>query len=251
MDLTKNTEVEEIIEDNAEAGNENKKAKKIKEPKEPKAPKKSKLTKAEITAEPEEVAEEPKPDMILYLIIDKPVHGILKYFRESGLKVSNMFDNIKDAKDAVLMQSEPTRIVVVDTGTGKFTTTTMREELIDMLGISDEQNRTTVFYTDSVLKIDTNRALGRSGKNIDWAVYKSTSIVAAVLLSYNENYIYDMEDSDEIQSADESILDFKGLTLGTPEVPRHNIPGLSPEAIMTHLVMNEDGALPKYEIKLK
>ena len=78
--------------------------------------KKVKRSKAEAVEDAE------KPEMILYLIIDKPVHGILKYIRESGLKVSNMFSNIKEAKDAVLMQTEPTRIVVVDTGTGRFTT---------------------------------------------------------------------------------------------------------------------------------
>ena len=195
-------------------------------------------------------AEEKRDNLILYLIIDKPVYGILRYLRESGLKVSNMFSNIIDAKDAVLMQTEPTRIVVVDTGTGKFTTTTMRNELIDMLGISDDQNRTTVFYTDSVLKIDTMRSLGKSGKHIDWVNYKSTSIMAAVLLGYGENYVYDLEDSDDAGDVDDSILNFKGLTYRENEVPRYEIHGLSSDAILTNLVNQEDGALPKYAVRL-
>lgn len=191
-----------------------------------------------------------KPDMVLYVIIDKAEYGILNYFRESGLKVSSVFNDIKSAKSAVLMQSEPTRIVVIDTGTGKFTTTTMRSELIDMLGISDEQNKTTVFYSDSVIKIDTSRALGKSSKTIDWIPFKSTTVSVATILQYRENYVYDMEDADEEMEQEDKLLNFKGLNFSGNETPRHDISGFSSDAIMTHLVNSEDGVLPGFEIKL-
>lgn len=191
-----------------------------------------------------------KKDMILYIIIDKPVFGLINYFRESGLKVSNIFSDITEAKNAVLMQSEPTRIVVIDTGLGRFTTTTMRAELIDMLGISDEQNKTTVFFTDSVLKVDTNRALGKSGKNIDWIRYQSTAIVAATILEYKEQYKYDMEDDVDLVSPENDILNFKGLTLKTQDIPRMDISGFSSDAILTHLVNNDDNVIDGFEVKL-
>ena len=86
-----------------------------------------------------------KPKMMLYLVIDKPVEGLLNYCRIPGVNVSNIYSDIGEAKNEVIMQSDPLRIVIVDTGLGKFTTTTMRAVLIDMMGISDDQNRTTVF----------------------------------------------------------------------------------------------------------
>ena len=192
-----------------------------------------------------------KPKMMLYLVIDKPVEGLLNYFRMSGVNVSNIYSDIGEAKNEVIMQSDPLRIVIVDTGLGKFTTTTMRAELIDMMGISDDQNRTTVFYTDSALKVDTLHTLGKSGKDIDWFKYQSTALVVATLLSYNEEYILNSESdnlADQKKTQANDVLNFKGLTSGLPDVPRMEITGFTSDAIMTHIVNNVDGTIPGFEI---
>lgn len=192
-----------------------------------------------------------KPKMMLYLVIDKPVEGLLDYFRMSGVNVSNIYSDIGEAKNEVIMQSDPLRIVIVDTGLGKFTTTTMRAELIDMMGISDDQNRTTVFYTDSALKVDTLHTLGKSGKDIDWFKYQSTALVVATLLSYNEDYILNSESdnlADQKKTQANEVLNFKGLTSGLPDVPRMEITGFTSDAIMTHVVNNADGTIPGFEV---
>ena len=192
-----------------------------------------------------------KPKMMLYLVIDKPVEGLLNYFRMSGVNVSNIYSDIGEAKNEVIMQSDPLRIVIVDTGLGKFTTTTMRAELIDMMGISDDQNRTTVFYTDSALKVDTLHTLGKSGKDIDWFKYQSTALVVATLLSYNEDYILNSESdnlADQKKTQANEVLNFKGLTSGLPDVPRMEITGFTSDAIMTHVVNNADGTIPGFEV---
>ena len=192
-----------------------------------------------------------KPKMMLYLVIDKPVEGLLNYFRMSGVNVSNIYSDIGEAKNEVIMQSDPLRIVIVDTGLGKFTTTTMRAELIDMMGISDDQNRTTVFYTDSALKVDTLHTLGKSGKDIDWFKYQSTALVVATLLSYNEEYILNSDSdnlADQKKTQAKDVLNFKGLTSGLPDVPRMEITGFTSDAIMTHVVNNVDGTIPGFEV---
>lgn len=192
-----------------------------------------------------------KPKMMLYLVIDKPVEGLLNYFRMSGVNVSNIYSDIGEAKNEVIMQSDPLRIVIVDTGLGKFTTTTMRAELIDMMGISDDQNRTTVFYTDSALKVDTLHTLGKSGKDIDWFKYQSTALVVATLLSYNEDYILNSDSdnlADQKKTQANEVLNFKGLTSGLPDVPRMEITGFTSDAIMTHVVNNADGTIPGFEV---
>ncbi len=189
-------------------------------------------------------------EMILYIIADKKQVGLLNYFRECGIKVSSLFNDITDAKNAVLMQSKPTRIVIIDSGQGRFTTTTMRAELIDMLGISDEQNKTTVFYTDSALKVDTLRSLGKAGKEIDWKVYSTTPVVAATILNYNELYVYDEADKSEQLEDSKSILSLKGLTFAGEETPRVDIKGFTSESILNNLVNNVGEELESYEIRL-
>ena len=49
----------------------------------------------------------------------------------------------------MIMQMQPLRIVVIDSGTGKFITPTIRKDLIDMIGMADEDIDFTIFYTDS------------------------------------------------------------------------------------------------------
>lgn len=191
-----------------------------------------------------------KQDMVLYIIADKKENGLTAYFRDCNIRVSSVFDDIIEAKNAVLMQSQPTRIVIIDSGRGKFTLTKVRDEIIDMLGISDEQNKTTVFYTDSVLKVDTLRALGKAGKEIDWIQYKSTPVVAATILSYKENYIYDMEDDIEKFLPEKEVLSLKGLTYSGEKSPRMEISGFTRKAILDNIVNKQGDELQGYEINL-
>lgn len=189
---------------------------------------------------------------ILYLVIDKPVFGILNYFREHGVNVSNMFDDITEAKNMVLMQSEPVRIVVVDTGTGKFATPVVRRELIDMLGVSDESNKITVFYTESALKLDAARSLGNQvSKDIDWILYRSTMIVVATLLSYHENYIDDYPDEPEQLEDAKKLLAFKGeCDSDWGDLSVMEITGFSADNIRTHVVKATENELEGFKIKL-
>lgn len=213
--------------------------------------KKNKKGKAvDVTAEP--IVPKEKPKMVLYIVIDRPVGGMINYLRECGVKVSAIFNNITDIKNTVLMQSEPTRVVVVDTGLGKFSATAMRKELVDMFGISDEQNRTTVFFTDSVIKMETTRELGRSGsKHIEWLPYKSTAIIAATLLSYDEEYVYDSEDKDDAIPTEAEILGIKGLPMKEKyESSPMDIRGMSSESIIQNLFSDHSEALPGYKVRL-
>lgn len=146
--------------------------------------------KTKIVEEQPEI-QEPEEDTILYIVTDRPLPGLLTYFRENGVNVSNIFSTIEDARDVVLIQTRPCRIAIIDTGLGKFTATKVRKNLIDLLGICDEHNRVTVFYSDSVIKMEAIEELGKNRQGIDWFRYPSTVGVVATLLKYRERYIQD------------------------------------------------------------
>lgn len=145
-----------------------------------------------------------KPKMMLYLVIDRKVHGLINYFRECGVNLSNVYDNIIEARNRILVQSKPSRIIFADTGLGKFSRTNIRKDIIDMLGICDENTKITVFYTDSMLKADAMRQIGRSNTQIDWIKYKSTVDMVARILAYEEEYELDesSDQKDEIPAPD-------------------------------------------------
>ncbi len=189
-------------------------------------------------------------EMIIYLVTDRPVAGLINYFRECGVAISNIYTSIVEARNAILMQSEPCRIVISDTGLGKFTTTQTRQELIDMIGICDESNKVTVFYADSVIKMDTIRELGKDKLGIDWFKYYGTADMAATILKYGEKYKLDFsaDDEDELVTEKE-VGEIKGLNskveLGEPVVS-----GVSAEHIIKNILESTEDCLPKYKITI-
>lgn len=147
---------------------------------EEKASRKDKRGKDKKDANPNAPVETKK--YVLYAIIDKQIDGLLNYFRNFGINVSKIFYNIKDARDALLMQIEPSKIIVIDTGTGRFANMAARKDLIDLMGISDEENHTTVFYSDSIIKTEVEYTKEVKDKQIEWVKYNSTAGVVAYLL---------------------------------------------------------------------
>lgn len=143
-------------------------------------------------------------DYALYIITDKYISGMLEYFRHYGLNVSRIFLSVEDARDSILMQLAKSKLVIIDTGSGKLSSISAREQIYDILGLGSEDNKIKFFYSDKMLKSDSDN------EHIEWIKYKSTSNVLAMLLqkkgedNYIETYDY-MKVSDLKES-----LDYKG-----------------------------------------
>lgn len=210
-----------------------------------------------------EIPPEEKPDLILYIITDKKMPGILSYFRDYGIKVSRIFtriDNILDengdiveegAKDTVLMQVEPSRIVFIDTGTGRFTNMSARKALVDLIGISDTDTQVSIFYTDSVIEGEISNNINIDISKIEWHKYRSTADVLAnlLILAKKENYVYDMED-DENYEVNDNVLNIKGFKV-SDENSRIDLglPAIKVEDISVHRVEGKDKLLQGYKPK--
>lgn len=184
--------------------------------------------------------EKPK-DLILYIIMDKSNPSTLQYYRECGINVSKIFTNINDAKDTLLMQINPVKILIVDTGTGRFSAMGSRKELLDLMGICDEDARISVYYTDTVIKSEVEYNESLEERNIHWHRFKSNTDVVAHLLRNigKENYIYDNEDKDKVSETPEDILDFTGFKFDEPKQINIGEPSITLNDIKVHMVDNE------------
>lgn len=184
--------------------------------------------------------EKPK-DLILYIIMDKRNPSTLQYYRECGINVSKIFTNINDAKDTLLMQINPVKILIVDTGTGRFSAMGSRKELLDLMGICDEDARISVYYTDTVIKSEVEYNESFEERNIHWHRFKSNTDVVAHLLRNvgKENYIYDNEDKDKVSETPEDILDFTGFKFDEPKQINIGEPSITLNDIKVHMVDNE------------
>lgn len=187
----------------------------------------------EIDSNKKDNTNEDAKDLILYIIIDRLNPSLLQYYRECGINVSKIFTNINDAKDTLLMQIEPVKVLIIDTGTGRFSAMGSRKELLDLMGICDEDTRISVYYTDTVIKSEVEYNEGFAERNIRWHKFKSNADVVAHLLKNKgkENYTYDKEDKDKITEVPQDLLNFVGfkfkegkqLNLGEPSITSRDI----------------------------
>lgn len=214
----------------------------------------TKKTKKKEKRKNKEVEETSAIDLILYIIADKAQPGLTGYYRNYGANVTKIFTNISEARDTLLMQIEPFRVIVIDSGTGRFTNIGSRRELIDLLGICDVDTRISVFYTDSAIKADVELSDEVEDKEISWYKYRSTpDVIAHILQSKDkENYIIDSDDYTE-EEVDESILNIKGAKVPIGHVTDLGMPGITPDDILFNMMENtsEEGIIPGYKIKLK
>lgn len=203
----------------------------------------------------EQTEETDKPrDLILYIIIDKANPAMLQYYRECGVNVSKIFTNINDAKDTLLMQVDPVKILIIDTGTGRFSAMGSRKELLDLMGICDADARISVFLTDTVIKSEVEYNESFETKKIHWYKFKSNTDVIAKLLQAKdkENYVYDDNDKDSIDDIPENVLDFKGFKAKVDDGINIGNPTIDIFDIKVHMAENSDDSdgIPGYEIKI-
>lgn len=202
-----------------------------------------------------------KREYVLYIVTDKQADGLLSYFRYYGCKVSKVFTNIKDASEAVVMSMTPCKVVVIETGRGKFTSVSNRKNLMEVLSLGaetntsddDYNNEVEIFYTDSIVKAEAKNSVEFDYRKLKWHNYSTTAVVLATLLQElkEETYVYEYEDSEEIDKSDD-LIKFKGIPAKTKERMDIGLPALRLFEILEHEGDNitDDESLPGYKIRV-
>lgn len=239
-------------EETTEKETDNTKDKKDKKKKE----KKAKADKKKAAKESENAEEKPVEkveDVVLYIITDRHLPNMLQYYRERGVNVSNIFDSIEDARSALILNIEKSRLVILDTGMGQFSNMGTRRQIIDLIGISDEENRISVYYTDSVIKSEVEYSDEVMGREISWHKYKSTAdVVAHILKHKNEHYVLDFNADKDGSDSKPVYMDRPGFKVDVGKVSVLGTMAFTSKDIMRHL--DEESAevlqLEAYEVHM-
>lgn len=150
--------------------------------------------------------EQPKDtrEITLLMLIEKKLPDMKNFFSDRGINIVEVYTDIEEAKIGLLIQSGACRLVIIEAGLGTFTTTSMRAELSDLLGMCDGvDKKATVFFTDSIVKSDNTR--GKRNSSVEWVNYCNTVGVIDKIKSYNERYIASDEQSEKMKSFDEAM----------------------------------------------
>lgn len=147
-----------------------------------------------------EVSEEPTVKN-LFLITDRDSEGLGEALKDYGIYPVGIYHHIVNAKNDIIMHEEKSRIIIIDSGTGRFTGSTARREIVDLLDISDEDNNVTVFYTDEALREETQQS-NKVRDDVEWIQYNS-SIQLIYYLKANGNERYEFNGQTEVEKSEE------------------------------------------------
>lgn len=128
-------------------------------------------------------------ELALYILTERHIPNLAEKAAKCGLYINGIFNNIEETKVAMLIETRPSRLVIVESGLGKFTRTTTRQELVDLIGLCDVDKKVAVFYTNSSIKSEVQKVLTRRQGSISWYYYKGTMDVLEKLLELGEKYI--------------------------------------------------------------
>lgn len=172
-----------------------------------------------------------KQKVSLFVLTDKLTPHMMEFARDSGLAVSNIFTSVDDLKSLLMTTFGVTRIVVVDSGTGRFVAPATRKDLIDAIGMADDDVKFTVFYTSNLLKEDAKNTLTDNSANVEWVPYKCTSVCVAVMLMHKaEEYVYDSVAYADAEKFEDDIMKHVGkdsrCKLDEPSVSMLNLANL-------------------------
>lgn len=189
--------------------------------------------------------------MILLMLHDKGVPGMLTYFRDTGIKVSRIYNDVSEIKNGLLLLECKARIVVVDSGTGKMTGTTSRGQLLDFLGICDSDIQITMFYTDSSVRVEFEKELGKLKKTVKFIKFVNTIGIVAELLQYKENYVYTDRPQQESLESNKILSSYRGYKdSGAVEGDRLPFKSFSTASIIENICSSDKDVLPSYKVNL-
>ena len=217
-------------------------AEKEDEPVEEESSKKKKKKGKGSKSEPEE---EVIPDKTLIILLDRNIPKFLTYCRGLGLNVHSVFNSVKDIEDFLLFR-ENVRVVIMETGIGKFNNINNRPDIVNLIGSCDADRSITVFYTDSVLRTDVKH-LGRDlYKSVQWHKFDSTMVSIATLLEYKENFVLG-DDYQQETDTESNLLHMRGKATKMDDA-RKPVPKLiTPEFIRMNVIDAYDERDSKYK----
>lgn len=137
-------------------------------------------------------------DKTLILLLDNPKAGIISYLSQLGIEVKSLHTDVETLNMSLLSYTteDKCRVVVVDSGTGKFTS---KEAEYNLYGLIDLLNPSifslTVFSTsksffkfvkNTVNNINTS---SETALNVDYVPYETIKTLVDTLKSYPERYM--------------------------------------------------------------
>lgn len=111
------------------------------------------------------------------ILTEKNKEYLKEYLDAYDVNVKVIFSDIEDAKVHVLTINTPIRLIIMEYGMGRFSSSANKEELMDLIGMCEsDENDVIVYYTRETLK--------SKGGKVTWIKLKNTGEVVDDIINY-------------------------------------------------------------------
>jgi hypothetical protein len=111
------------------------------------------------------------------ILTEKNKEYLKEYLDAYDVNVKVIFSDIEDAKVHVLTINTPIRLIIMEYGMGRFSSSANKEDLMDLIGMCEsDENDVIVYYTRETLK--------SKGGKVTWIKLKNTGEVVDDIINY-------------------------------------------------------------------
>ena len=111
------------------------------------------------------------------ILTEKNKEYLKEYLDAYDVNVKVIFSDIEDAKVHVLTINTPIRLIIMEYGMGRFSSSVNKEDLMDLIGMCEsDENDVIVYYTRETLK--------SKGGKVTWIKLKNTGEVVDDIINY-------------------------------------------------------------------
>lgn len=111
------------------------------------------------------------------ILTEKNKEYLKEYLDAYDVNVKVIFSDIEDAIVHVLTINTPIRLIIMEYGIGRFSSSANKEDLMDLIGMCEsDENDVIVYYTRKTLKY--------KGGKVTWIKLKNTGEVVDDIINY-------------------------------------------------------------------
>lgn len=198
--------------------------------------------------EVEEVNQKPPKKTKLFLLIEEQKQGIIQYFHENGVEVFYVNSDAVIMTNILLAETDYARLVVLDSGKGKFDDRKVLEDISAAVEIVCEIGEVSLFSNRNSFSGLKKKLVALDKEKADKIdVFKSVGVVDVLTQLQQYNEVYSEGGAEDVTP--ENVLNYK------PELINRVTPkGFVPENFDENINLDysdEDDTLPRYGRMMK
>lgn len=192
----------------------------------------------------------PPVETKLYLLVEVQKQGLIQYFHENGVEVYFISTTVDDIIDELLLEESKIRLVVIDSGRGRFDDKKELEAIEGLIEVVCDMGNVSMFSNTNYFNSLKKRAVSNNkerAEKID--VFKSSGAVDVLTHLQEYNEVYNEGGAEDV--IPENVLDFQPTSMAISDKDRKMLNSITRSVLdidssIYNSVSDSDESLPRY-----